>query len=61
DAPAADPEDEKLAGAKLALAKELIEAGKADAAKIQIKFIMKKYPTTKAAAEAKGLMEACDK
>ncbi|MGL6096387.1 MAG: hypothetical protein ACRC7O_11400 [Fimbriiglobus sp.] len=61
DAPAADPEDEKLAGAKLALAKQLIEAGKADAAKIQIKFILKKYPATKAAAEAKGLMEAGDK
>jgi hypothetical protein len=56
-APAASPEDEKLAAAKLALAKQLMEGGKADSAKIQLKFLIRKYPTTKAAAEAKTLLE----
>lgn len=59
-APAADPEDEKMAGMKLALAKNLIADGKADRAKIQLTFVVKKYPGTKAAAEAKELLDKKD-
>ncbi len=57
----ASAEDEKAAGDKLTLAKRLIDDKKRLDAKIQLKFLMKKYPDTKAAAEAKELLETFDK
>lgn len=57
----ASAEDEKAAGDKLTLAKRLIDDKKRPDAKIQLKFLMKKYPDTKAAAEAKELLETFDK
>lgn len=54
-------EDEKLAASKLDLAKKLESEGKIDRAKVQLKFIIKHYAGTKAAMEAKELLEKLDK
>lgn len=54
-------EDEKLAGTKLSVAKELIDGGKGATAKPLLQLIVKKYPKTKAGAEAKELLEKMDK
>ena len=54
-------DDEKLAAGKLVFAKELLDAGKASSAKPVLVLITKKYAGTKAAAEAKGLLEKLDK
>ena len=54
-------EDEKMAQAKVDLAKKLTEEGKKDRAKVQLKFVIKKYEGTKAAIEAKELLEKLDK
>jgi FimV-like protein len=57
-----DPEKlEKDAARKLKLAKSLIEDGKTDGARDYLEEILKKYKTTKAAAEAKKLLENLDK
>jgi hypothetical protein len=53
-------DDEKLAAGKLAFAKELLDAGKAASAKPVLVLITRKYAGTKAAAEAKGLLEKLD-
>lgn len=50
-------EDEKQAATRLAFAKDLIEKGKAEDAKLVLMLLAKKYPDTKAAAEAKQLLE----
>ena len=52
----ADP-DEPQAKLRLDLAKELIEKGKKEDAMKLLKYVAKNYPTTKAAAEAKELMD----
>ena len=54
-------EDEKLAAGKLSVAKELIDGGKGASAKPLLQLIVKKYPKTKAGAEAKDLLEKMDK
>ncbi len=62
--PAADPaatEDDKLAAARLALAKEMMANGKAAQAKSQLALIAKRYPDTKAGKEAAALLEKQDK
>jgi hypothetical protein len=57
EAPKVSEQDEKLAGIKLDLAKKLQAENEVDRAKIQLKFIVRFYPGTKAAAEAKPLLE----
>ena len=54
-------EDEAIAADKLAFGKGLIEAGKNPQAKAVLTLLAKKYPATKAAAEAKELLEKLDK
>jgi hypothetical protein len=54
-------DDESVAAERLKFAKGLIEGGKAVQAKPVLLVITKKYPTTKAAAEAKELLEKIDK
>jgi hypothetical protein len=54
-------EDEKQATSKLDLAKKLQTEGKIDRAKVQLKFIVKHYNGTKAAVEAKELLEKLEK
>lgn len=54
-------DDESVAGERLKLAKKLVEDGKAAQAKPVLLVITKKYPATKAAAEAKELLEKIDK
>jgi len=67
DASAAAPmpdvadEDEKRAGVRLGVAKEFIEKGKTADAKTVLMVIVTKFPKTKAAAEAKALLEKLDK
>ncbi|OWK39207.1 putative lipoprotein [Fimbriiglobus ruber] len=61
DDPDVTEEDEKLAKSQLDLAKKLQDDGKADRAKTVFKFVVKKYPGTKAAAEAKEILEKGDK
>ena len=53
--------EEADAADKLALAKKLIDTGKTDSAKTVLAYIAKKYPTAKAAAEAKELLAKLDK
>lgn len=52
---------EETATARLSLAKALIEAGKTDKVKERLEDIIKMYPTTKAAEEAKKLLEKLKK
>lgn len=54
-------DDESVAAAKLATAKELIAGGKAASAKAILTLVTKKYPATKAGKEAKELLEKLDK
>lgn len=53
----ADAEDEKAAVSKLESARKLIADEKADDAKKLLKYVTKFYPKTKAAAEAKKLLD----
>lgn len=59
--PAATAEDEATAAERLALAKKLIDGGKPESAKPLLTIIVKKYPTTKVAAEAKELLGKIEK
>ncbi len=61
ETPAVTEEDEKLAQSKLDLAKMLNDDGKKDRAIIQLKFVVKKYAGSKAAVEAKELLEKLEK
>ncbi len=61
DAPKAEDEDETKAAARLAVAKEQIEKGRVATAKAVLAGIVDKFPKTKAAAEAKALLEKLDK
>ena len=54
--PSDDP-DEKQARLRLDLAKECVEMGKKDDAGRLLKYVVKNFPQTKAAAEAKELMD----
>jgi len=54
-------DDESVAAERLKFGKKLIEDGKPAQAKPVLLVITKKYPTTKAAAEAKQLLEKIDK
>jgi hypothetical protein len=53
----ADDDDEKKAAARLGIAKELIAGGKPTDAKAVLMLVVNKFPKTKAAAEAKKLLE----
>jgi hypothetical protein len=57
----ATEEEETAAAERLTLAKKLIDGGKPDAAKPVLTLITKKYPTTKAATEAKQLLAKMEK
>lgn len=59
--PPASAEDEATAADRLALAKRLIDGGKPSSAKPVLDIIVRKYPTTKAAAEAKELISKIEK
>jgi hypothetical protein len=59
--PKATAEEEADATDKLALAKKLIDGGKNEQAKTVLNYILKKYPTAKAAAEAKELLAKLEK
>jgi hypothetical protein len=61
DAPPPSAEDEATAAERLKLAKKLIDAGKPAAAKPVLEILAKKYPTTKAGAEAKELLAKMEK
>jgi hypothetical protein len=50
-------QDEELASERLKYAKKLIDRGEADVAKERLQKIVKEFPNTKAAAEAKALLE----
>jgi hypothetical protein len=54
-------EEETSAAEKLTLAKKLIKAGNARAAKPVLEILVKNYPKTKAGLEAKDLLENLDK
>ena len=54
-------EDEKTASERLAVAKRLIDAGKAASAKPLLEIIARTYPRTKAGAEAKELLGKMEK
>jgi hypothetical protein len=55
--PTVDPEEEQTAAAKLDSAKKLIADGKADDAKPVLKYVVRFHPNTKAATEAKKLLD----
>jgi hypothetical protein len=62
DKPETKPEDdadeiERKAGRKLRLAKELVEDNQVDKAKDNLEELLKKYPKTRAAEEAKKLLD----
>ena len=59
--PKATEAEEADAAEKLGLAKKLIEGGKNDQAKTVLGYILKKYPTAKAATEAKELLAKLEK
>ncbi len=59
--PAATPAEEAEAAEKLALARRLIEAGKGATSKPVLELVLRKYPGTKAAAEAKALLARIEK
>lgn len=56
--PAASAEEEQTAQAKLDSAKQLIADGKAADAKPVLRYVVRFHPTTKAAGEAKKLLDA---
>lgn len=53
--------EEAGAAEKLALAKKLLDGGKGDQAKTVLEFVVKRYPSAKAAAEARALLEKLEK
>jgi FimV-like protein len=55
--PASDDPDEKQARSRLDLAKECVEMGKKEDAGRLLKYVLKNFPKTKAAEEAKDLMD----
>jgi hypothetical protein len=57
----ATPEEEKAAADTLANAKKLLDAKKDASAKVLLELVVKKYPTAKAAAEAKELLGKMEK
>lgn len=59
--PPANAAEEMEAGSKVALAKKLIDAGKPASAKPVLEIVVRKFPTTKAAEEAKALLEKIGK
>lgn len=61
DTPTASPEDEKAAQTRLDLAKKLQADGETERASIQLRFVAKKYAGTKAAAEARVILEKINK
>jgi hypothetical protein len=60
-APKPEDEDETKAAARLAVAKEHMEKGRIASAKAVLANLLDKYPKSKAAAEAKALLEKLDK
>ncbi len=61
EAPPPGAAEETEAGEKLALAKKLLDGGKPAVAKTVLEIITRKYPATKAGAEAKALLEKVEK
>ncbi|MFM8270891.1 MAG: tetratricopeptide repeat protein [Gemmata sp.] len=59
--PPASAEDEAAAAERLTLAKKLIDGGKGESARPVLTLVAKKYPNTKAAAEARQLLSKLDK
>jgi hypothetical protein len=59
--PAVDDTDEQAAAEKLEAAKKYLADDKPADAKVMIRYVLKKYPSTKAAAEAKELAEKIGK
>jgi hypothetical protein len=59
--PPATAEEEATAATRLALAKKLIDAGKPNSAKPLLEVILKNYPTSKAATEARELLAKIEK
>jgi hypothetical protein len=59
--PPADAAEEAEAAAKLGLARKLLDAGKPDSAKPVLEIVARKYPATKAGAEAKELLGKLEK
>lgn len=59
--PPATAEEEKTAADRVALAKKLIEAGKPESAKPLLTIVVQKYGATKAAPEARELLEKLGK
>lgn len=57
----ATEQEEKEAADKLAEAKKLLNAKKDSSAIVFLQLVVKKYPSTKAAAEAKALLEKIEK
>jgi len=55
--PATDDPDEKQARSRLDLAKECLDEGKKEDAARLLNYVLKKYPKTQAAAEAKQLLD----
>lgn len=60
-APKTEDEDETKAATRLAVAKEQVEKGRTATAKAVLAGIVDKFPKTKAAIEAKALLEKLDK
>jgi hypothetical protein len=60
-APKTEDDDETKAAARLAIAKEHIDKGRNASAKAVLSSLADKFPKTKAAAEAKTLLEKLDK
>ncbi|MCE9563877.1 MAG: hypothetical protein K8U57_17685 [Planctomycetes bacterium] len=61
EAPPPGAAEEAEAGAKLALAKKLLDAGKPASAKPVLEIVARKFAGTKAGAEAKALLEKLEK
>jgi hypothetical protein len=59
--PPTDDDDQRKAAGRLALAKDLIDKGKPADAKAVLLLVTNKYPMTKAAIEAKALLEKLEK
>lgn len=60
-APTASDEDEQKAATRLAAGKEQIEKGRTATGRAILNGLVEKFPKTKAAAEAKALLEKLDK
>jgi hypothetical protein len=54
-------DDEKKAATRVGIAKEQLDKGRKATAKAVLNGVIEKYPKTKAAAEAKALLEKLDK